>query len=148
MYPFSQYISESYTFVSSPIKTPKRLIEYLSDLFQDDNIGLSANLLLERFHEREKIGSTVLGQGVALPRCKVEFLETPVIAVLTLQEPILSMGDEPIDIIVAMAFPMGDTDDVLCHEILESIIGAFQDKSLLSAVRSASSNNALYKLLI
>lgn len=145
---FSDYISESHVLASVPIKTPKHLFEYLSNLLSDENIGLSDNLLLERFYEREKIGSTVLSHGVFLPRCKVDFIETPVIAIITLQDPLVLADGDKIDIVVAMAFPIEPNETQSCCDVLTSVIDYFSDKTQLAAIRSANSNQGLYTLLV
>lgn len=62
----------------------KRSLELLSELLSGDGPGPAARTIFENLVGRERLGSTGLGRGVALPHCRVDGIDTASAALVTL----------------------------------------------------------------
>jgi len=72
--------------------------------------GLSEQEVREGLLEREALGSTSLGHGVALPHARVDKLDKPMAIFLRLAKPIAlnAPDDEPVDLVLALLMPRQD----------------------------------------
>ena len=70
-------------------------------------IGLSKQDILSALQAREKIGSTALGKGVALPHTELQGAESPVVLFARLRRPISfdAGDDEPVDLVFLVLWP-------------------------------------------
>lgn len=62
--------------LSHSAHSKKKVLETLSSML-GKNSGVNPRTLFERLLEREKIGSTGLGKGVALPHCRIDGIDQP-----------------------------------------------------------------------
>lgn len=126
--------------------TKKRALEILShELSIITNIDTS--VILQQFVARERIGSTALGNGVALPHVRLEGLETPSAAFLKLESGIDfdSPDGQPVDLIFGLLVPETATEQHL--QILSEIAQFFHDSSSRAKVRECSSAQSVFDLL-
>ena len=92
----------------------KSLIEQLSLLFSPYT-NTPTDQIFDAFFDREKLGSTAIGQGVAIPHIRTTLFIKPLLAVLILKTPIDFDADDqrPVDIIFALIAIENDNDDHL-----------------------------------
>jgi PTS system nitrogen regulatory IIA component len=69
--------------------------------------GLDADTLLQNLQARERLGSTGLGGGIAIPHCRLKHLDAVVGALITLAEPIEfdAIDAAPVDILFVLLAP-------------------------------------------
>lgn len=103
--------------------------------------------LLEGLLERERLGSTGLGEGVAIPHCRCADCRAPVAAFLATDSGIDfdAPDDVPVDLMFTLAVPVDEHRQHL--EILGSLARVFDDPGNLAALRRARSHDALYDTL-
>ncbi len=105
--------------------------------------------ILDALIGRERLGSTALGQGIAVPHGHVTELEKPIAALLTLDEGIeFDAPDEAaVDIIFALLVPKDSTDDHLA--ILSQVAERFDKPDISAALRqcSADQNERAFEIL-
>ncbi len=91
--------------------------------------------ILDALVSRERLGSTALGQGIAVPHGRLTELERPVAAMITLANGIEfdAPDEEPVDIIFALLVPEDSTDEHL--RILSAMAEKFSDESITSTLR-------------
>jgi len=70
------------------ISSKKRALQTLADVLAKSDPELKARKVFDQFCERERLGSTGLGHGIAIPHCRMDGLEEPIAALITLEEPI------------------------------------------------------------
>ena len=70
------------------VGSKKRLLEHTSELLASSSLLLSKNEIFDALISREKLGSTGLGNGVAIPHGRMASLEKPVCAFVKLDTPI------------------------------------------------------------
>ncbi|ODN66412.1 PTS sugar transporter subunit IIA [Methylophaga muralis] len=126
----------------------KRVIENLSRMLAANTSAATAEKIFQVLLERERLGSTGLGKGVAIPHARVPDLTHTVAAMLTLETPIdfESADSKPIDIAFGLLVPEDDTEHHLQH--LSRLVTLFRDEDICSRIRQASSADAIFELLL
>ena len=129
------------------ISSKKRALEHVSELLAKDAGRLGWNEIFDSLINREKLGSTGLGKGVALPHGRMEALENPVCAFLKLDEPVDfdSSDGQPVDLVFALLVPEDSTEEHL--QILSIIAELFSNPAFCSSIRECNSDACLHRLL-
>jgi PTS system nitrogen regulatory IIA component len=109
--------------------------------------GLPPKAIVSCLAEREKIGSTGFGGGVAIPHCKVDGLERVVGYFARLAAPIdfQSVDDMPVDLVFVILSPPDAGAEHL--KALAGVSRALRDRNLTAKLRGARSRDALFALL-
>lgn len=99
--------------------------------------------ILDALIGRERLGSTALGHGIALPHGRIAGLEQPVAAMITLAHGIEfdAPDEEPVDIVVALLVPEDSADQHL--EILSLMAEKFSDESITGKLRDCHADDEL-----
>ena len=126
----------------------KRVIENLSRMLAANTSAATAEKIFQVLLERERLGSTGLGKGVAIPHARVPDLTHTVAAMLTLETPVEfeAADGKPIDIAFGLLVPEDDTEHHLQH--LSRLVTLFRDEEICSRIRQASCAEAIFELLL
>jgi PTS system nitrogen regulatory IIA component len=110
--------------------------------------GPSAAELAARLAARERLASTGLGHGVAIPHCRLAHLDEPRGAFLRLSSPVdfAAPDGRLVDLVFAMAVPEQAVAGHLAH--LAEIAGCFSDEAFRTALRRAEGRDRLAALLL
>ncbi|MGY4516782.1 PTS sugar transporter subunit IIA [Lysobacter sp. HA18] len=148
--PFADLLSrERIQRIDAPLDRD-RVIEHMATLLARpvEGHGLPASELAERLRAREKLASTALGFGVAIPHARMGSLDAARGAFVRLAEPVQFAAPDarPVDLLFAMAVP---DDDVAGHLAqLGEIAQRFSDESFRDALRDASDDRELAHRLL
>jgi PTS system nitrogen regulatory IIA component len=125
----------------------KRVLEQLSGLLATIATHLTAEEVFDCLIGRERLGSTGLGKGVAIPHGRSAALEAPVGAFVRLREGVDfdAIDSQPVDLLFALLVPEESTKEHL--EILAQLAGMFASESFCARLRTSQSNGELYDLL-
>lgn len=136
------------TICNAPAGSKKRVLEYLSHLMTAQMPDMDADRLYERFLFRERLGSTGIGEGVAIPHCRLAGCSKALGAFLKLAEPVDfdAIDEKPVDLVFALVVPDEQHEEHLA--LLASIAGLLQNEEKRQQLRQAVSNQALYELAI
>ena len=95
------------------ISSKKRALEILSEALALGLEAIRSHTLLDLLIARERLGSTGLGQGIAIPHCRVPDGTQSSAAILTLADGVDfgAIDGEPVDVFVALAVP-SEAEDV------------------------------------
>lgn len=109
--------------------------------------GLDPVIVLERIEEREKLGSTGFGRGVAIPHARIADLGRPVAAVLRLSTPVAfdAADGMPVDLVFGLLSP--EAAGAAHLHALAAISRMMRDEKLHTALAEAADGEALYALL-
>jgi len=109
--------------------------------------GLPAKAIVAALADREKIGSTGFGAGVAIPHAKIAGLDRVVGAFARLAAPIdfQSVDGLPVDLVFLILSPTDAGADHL--KALAGASRALRDRSLAAKLRGARSRDAIFALL-
>jgi PTS system nitrogen regulatory IIA component len=116
----------------------KHALEQLSQLLADGPSGFSAAEIFSSLNQRERLGSTCLGNGVALPHCRLPNLTAPVAALLLLNEPVDFDGEDS-DVRVVLGVLLPENDE---RRELAPIARALRAERNLSALLNAADPRA------
>ncbi|QEY16266.1 PTS IIA-like nitrogen-regulatory protein PtsN [Cellvibrio sp. KY-GH-1] len=141
-------ISASRTLCGVEGGSKKRALELLANAIAQDIPAIDADELFRRLIGRERLGSTGIGHGVAIPHCRVENCTGTVGALITLAEPIDfdAIDSQPVDILFAMLVPEDAHDEHL--QTLATLAGALNNPEYRQRLRKAESDQALYQAAI
>ncbi|MGM0430019.1 MAG: PTS IIA-like nitrogen regulatory protein PtsN [Pseudomonadota bacterium] len=126
----------------------KRLLETISQIVAPKLSGITRHDIFESLLNRERLGSTGIGLGIAIPHGRLPNANQPVAVLLTLDEPIEfdSIDNQPVDIIFALLVPESEHENHL--QTLASVARRMNDKDCTRALRQADSDKALYQLFV
>ena len=132
------------------LTSKKRALEYLSELLlvdADDPLEAGAErvrAIFEGLTVRERLGSTGLGRGVALPHTRSADIDRPRAALIRLDAPIdFDAADRrPVDLLFALLVPEHSNDAHL--RILARLAEMFRDAALCERLRGCTSDAALF----
>lgn len=134
--------------VNVPGGSKKRALEQIANLIGREVPELDTQAVYEALIAREKLGSTGFGNGIAIPHCRLQGFESPVSALLHLDAPIDfdAIDGAPVDLLFVLLVPQAATDAHL--ELLRQIASMLDRKDVRDKLRSASSNEALYQVVL
>jgi PTS system nitrogen regulatory IIA component len=126
----------------------KRALELLANAIAQDVPGIDADDLFHRLIGRERLGSTGIGHGIAIPHCRAENCNGTVGALITLSAPIEfdAIDSQPVDILFAMLVPEDAHDEHI--QTLAALAGALNNAEYRERLRNADSDVALYQAAI
>lgn len=129
------------------VTSKKKALEELSNLLATGAANLSSQEVFNSLTGREKLGSTGLGHGVAIPHGRVSSVERSVGAFVRLKHPVDydSHDGNPVDLIFGLLVPQNATEAHLKH--LAAVAEMFSDDAFCAKLRAAGDNAALYALL-
>jgi PTS system nitrogen regulatory IIA component len=148
MQPLAQLLTPGRTVCHAPGVSKKRLFETIARIISEDQLSLPYDEVFTQLFAREKLGSTGLGQGIAIPHCRIDNCTRPVGTLLTLDEPIdFDAPDErPVDLLFVLLVPGEAQQQHL--DILANIARLFSQDDFCHELRAARTNQALYEIAI
>ncbi len=110
-------------------------------------VGIPAKQIVSSVNEREKLGSTGFGGGVAIPHGRIEGLDRVFGLFARLETPIdfQAIDGIPVDLVFLLLSPPDAGADHL--KALASVSRAFRDRQTVAKLRGARSKDALFALL-
>ncbi len=125
----------------------KKALEMLSELVASDPAAPPTTTVFEALLARERLGSTGMGEGIALPHGRLAKLERAVGGFLRLEHGVDfdAIDQAPVDLIFGLLVPEHYTDEHL--QILSSLAERFNDPALRDALRKADSDEDVHALL-
>lgn len=132
--------------VSVEVTSKKRAFEEAGLLFESLH-GLSRALVTDSLFARERLGSTGLGHGVAIPHGRIKGLKAPMAAVFRLSQPIGfdAPDEQPVQLLIFLLVPEAATQKHL--EILSEIAELLSDGGLRDRIKSSDNRDALHGLI-
>jgi PTS system nitrogen regulatory IIA component len=132
---------------SLDISSKKRLLEVLGELLASAVPNLGPEAVFERLLERERLGSTGLGHGVALPHARMEQITEAVGAFAQLRRGVdfAAIDEGPVDLVFALLVP--EEANEMHLQLLSRLAAMFSDPQLRQDLREADSKDRILALL-
>ncbi len=142
------YLSQTRIGFKQKISSKKKAIENLSKLIANDCNQIQAFEVFDGMIERERLGSTGVGHGVAIPHCRLSNVVQAQLAMILLHEPINydSFDKEPVDLIIGLITPEDATDDHLA--LLSMLAEQLSNDGFRSQLRACQSADELYNTFV
>jgi PTS system nitrogen regulatory IIA component len=124
----------------------KRVFEHAGLLFENQH-AIARGMVTDNLFARERLGSTGLGHGVAIPHGRVKGLKNPLAAVVRLSQaiPFDAPDDEPVLLLIFLLVPEAATQRHL--EILSEIAEMLSDRELRERLKTEADAEAVHKLI-
>ena len=145
---FNEILSLESTLSAVQCSSKKKALEMISELAAS-SLNLPSQDIFEILLAREKMGSTAIGNGIAVPHGKLEGEGAKVVAFfLQLEEPIdfEANDNQPVDLLFALFVPEKECQTK--KAILSLVAQYLLDKNIARQLRTATSNQELYQILI
>jgi len=143
----TELITQERIVCDGEVASKKRVMEALSELLAKGEAGLTARPIFDSLIGRERLGSTGLGHGVALPHGRFSQSQRAVGAFLKLKKGVDfdAIDRQPVDLIFGLLVPDHYTDEHL--KILAHLAEMFSNKAFCQHLRESESDRALFELL-
>ena len=125
----------------------KKLLEIISTTAADKIENLDTHQLFESLMAREKVGSTGIGNGIAIPHGRLSNTSQVIAVLLTSEQAVEfdAIDNRNVDIIVALFVP---EESCLQHlDTLQSIAQIFSDKKTAKKVRKCTSSQEIFDII-
>jgi PTS system nitrogen regulatory IIA component len=125
----------------------KRLLELISEELARNSDEFSTREIFESLCARERLGSTGLGKGVAIPHGRVKGSKHVEASFIRLKKPLPfdAVDSQPVDLLFCLAVPEDCGEDHL--KLLAQVAELFSDPDLLRQLREATTSGQLMQLL-
>ncbi len=142
------FLSQHRTRCGVEANSKKRALEVLSLIISEDQPTLNADEIFINLTARERLGSTGLGLGIAIPHCRLSNCDSTIGALVTLPSPIdyESIDGQPVDILFALIVPEEAHDAHL--QTLAAIAERLHNPDFLKTLRQAADDEALFAAAI
>lgn len=122
----------------------KRILQSLANLFAEQIEGLDQDKLFQSLLNRERLGSTGIGEGIAIPHCRFDTGGKTYAACLSLNEPVDfdAIDSKPVDIVFAMLVP--EEAEQAHLETLANLAEAMHKQPYVASLREADTDSQLY----
>jgi PTS system nitrogen regulatory IIA component len=126
------------------MSSKKRLFEQVGLLFEN-NQGIGRSVVFDSLFARERLGSTGLGQGVAIPHGRIKGLRDPVGAFVRLKDgvPFDAPDGQAVKLIFVLLVPEQATEQHLL--ILSELAELFSDREMRQDLASTADASALHQ---
>ena len=128
------------------VSSKKRVFEHAGLLFEN-NHQIARSQVFDSLFAREKLGSTGLGQGIAIPHGRIKGLKEAVGAMIRMREPIPfdAPDGQPVNLIFVLLVPERATD--LHLQILSELAQMFSDQAFRDQLLAATSADTMHRLI-
>lgn len=142
----SRLLPVSNVLLDLPASSKKRVFEQAGLLFEN-NQGIARAAVFDSLFARERLGSTALGQGVAIPHGRIKGLKEAVAAFIRLAEPVPfdAPDGRPVRLLVFLLVPEQATQQHL--DILSELAQMLSDKPFRESLMTASEPAAVHAML-
>lgn len=145
MNPLANLLSAEQVLLDLEASSKKRVFEQAGMLFEA-RLGLARSTIFDSLFAREKLGSTGLGQGVAIPHGRIKGLKQAAGAFLRLATPVPfdSPDGRPVDLLFVLLVPEQATEQHL--QILSELAQRFSERTFREKLQAAPDTASIVAL--
>ncbi len=128
---------------ANPAASKKRVLEEVAKLLASTSEELTQGAVFEKLLERERLGSTGLGQGIALPHARMAGVEEACGAFIQLESKadFDAIDQQPVDLVFGLLVPEEATEAHL--QLLAKLATLFSDSNFCDRLRQAKDSTSL-----
>lgn len=144
---FQTLLTPDCTYSAVAVHSKKRILEKIAEIAANKISNSSAHELLESLMVRERMGTTGIGSGIAIPHGRLSNTSDVVCVMLTTEEPIAfdAIDNRPVDIFVALFVPEDSCKEHI--STLQSIAKVFTNKDVCKQARRCTDDQELFNLI-
>jgi PTS system nitrogen regulatory IIA component len=136
------------TLCDVPGSSKKRVLENIAGLISENSPSLNAGQLFDSLIARERLGSTGLGNGIAIPHCRLDDCNAVIGSLIKLAQPMDfdAMDNQLVDLLFVLLVPSKAQDEHL--NVLATLAERFSNTEFNQRLRAAKDNQSLYEAAI
>ncbi len=142
----SALLSPELIFINPDISSKKRLLEFIAGAISEQ-FALTRTTIYNNLLDRERLGSTGLGNGFAIPHTRLAKLDSTIGCFIRLKQAVNfeAMDQQPVDLVFCIIIPENATDEHL--QILSSLAKIFSQEQVRADIRNASSVDEIDRII-
>jgi PTS system nitrogen regulatory IIA component len=142
----SALLSPEKIFIDTEVTSKKKLLEMIANIVADRS-NLAQSTVYNNLLGRERLGSTGLGKGFAVPHARVPDLNQVIGCFFRLKQPVNfeSPDNQPVDLVFTIVIPEEATEEHLL--ILSSLARIFSQPEVCQAIRDAANKEEIEKII-
>ena len=142
----SALLSPTSIFLDVEVTSKKKLLELIANIVAG-RTQLSESAIFGNLLNRERLGSTALGRGFAVPHARVDNLDDTLACFFRLKEAVNfeAPDDVPVDLVFTIVIPEQATEEHLI--ILSSLARVFSNEEVCEAIRVAGSKDEIAQII-
>lgn len=144
----SELLTDQRTLCKVEAASKKRVLELASQAIAAQVDGLEADEIFSGLLNRERLGSTGIGDGIAIPHCRLASCRQALALLMTLQSPVDfdAIDGRPVDILCCLLVPEDAATEHL--QTLAGLAELFSQASVRNSLRECTDNDTLYRQII
>lgn len=142
----SALLSPQKIFIDTEVSSKKKLLEMIANIVADRS-NIAQSTIYNNLLSRERLGSTGLGKGFAVPHARIPDLDQTIGCFFRLKEPVNfeSPDNQPVDLVFTIVIPEEATDEHLL--LLSSLARIFSQPEVCQAIRDATGKEEIEKII-
>ena len=142
----ARLLAPSHVLLDLAVSSKKRLFEQAALLFENHQ-GIERGKVFDALFARERLGSTGLGEGVAIPHGRIKGLREAVAAVVRVDNaiPFDAPDGQPVQLLVFLLVPEHATEEHL--EILSEVAELLSDRAVRDRLMTTEDPAQLFRVL-
>ncbi len=142
----SSLLAADRIFTDQAISSKKKLLEFIAEKAAEE-LSLAQNEVYNKLLERERLGSTGLGKGIAVPHARLDHLSGAHACLIKLRDAIDydAPDKQKVDLVFVLFIPLESTDEHL--QILAALARIFSQKSITEAIRISTSPREIIDIM-
>ncbi|MDH3760362.1 MAG: PTS sugar transporter subunit IIA [Gammaproteobacteria bacterium] len=142
----SALLSPQTIFIDTDISSKKKLLQLIANIVAD-RTQLSESSIYNNLLNRERLGSTGLGQGFAVPHARLNDLDKTMACFFRLKEAVNfeAPDNRPVDLVFTIIIPEEATEEHLL--ILSSLARIFSREEICDAIRNAANKDEIAQII-
>jgi len=143
----TEILSVDRVMVDATVSSKKKTLEEVSRLLATGGATLAPQEVFSSLTAREKLGSTGLGHGVAIPHGRVAGIDESIGAFVRLRHPVDfdAHDGQPVDMVFGLVVPQDAGEAHLTH--LAAVAAMFSDEVFCAKLRGARDEKTIYALI-
>ena len=139
-------LSPGRTLCCAPGSSKKRVLENIAHFICEDFPNMSPNQLFDSLIARERLGSTGLGLGMAIPHCRIKDCSSIIGSLVKLEQAIDfdAIDGQPVDVLFVLLVPEQAHDEHL--KVLATLAERFSNPDFCQQLRSATDSESLFSI--
>ena len=127
-------------------KSKKNVLEIISK-FMSEVTSTKEDIIFEKLYEREKLGTTAFGNGIAIPHARIDNISEAKIMLLKLEKPIEfeAIDGNKVDLILSLLVP--NNKDEIHIELLSKVAEMLDDNIFREKIRQSSDELEILSLI-
>ncbi len=140
-------LSPELTQTGLAVGSKKKVLQQIAHLVSKQHPQLEENIIFDNLIARERLGSTGIGQGIAIPHSRLENCHQVIGGLFTLENkiPFDAIDNQDVDVLFVLLVPNEATSEHL--ELLSQIAEKFNNPTFCDNLRACTSNDELYQTI-